>query len=189
MAWSHDRSELLVCNSNADTVSRIDLANKKVSEINVKPDLNLPFGSMPNAVHSLGEKDDSERILVALAGNNALNVMKSNQSEGAASIGLVPTGWYPSAITSTSDYIFVANVKGVGSRADRRDETKGKNSHDHLGSVQRIPRSLIDDTDQLTESTAEVEVMAEDRPLETRQLHLQIPKPSLIKEVSQTPGR
>ena len=73
--------------------------------------------------------------------------------------GLIPTGWYPGAVRLSADgkRLFVANVKGHGSLQPRKVEPpakkagkgdgddpaapqkKGKNSHDHLGSV-----SLID---------------------------------------------
>src|SRR5262249_5639475 len=61
--------------------------------------------------------------------------------------GLIPTGWYPRAVLASADgkRLFVANVKGVGSLARRktgekapRAEAKGRNSHDHQGSVSII---------------------------------------------------
>ncbi len=69
--------------------------------------------------------------------------------------GLIPTGWYPGAVLLSADgkKLFVANVKGHGSLSQPRPIEKGKNSHDHLGSV-----SLIDvpDAKQLAKYTEEV---------------------------------
>src|SRR5262249_3562422 len=76
--------------------------------------------------------------------------------------GLIPTGWYPGALTLSSDgtKLIVANVKGHGTIGHRRpgDKTgraleKGMNSHDHLGSI-----SIIDVPDgaQLAKYTERV---------------------------------
>jgi len=69
-------------------------------------------------------------------------------------IGLIPTGWYPGAIRVTDDqqHLLVANVKGVGSLS-REEPIKGRNSHDHLGSVSIIP---IPTPDQLAQHTQTV---------------------------------
>src|SRR5205085_257439 len=51
--------------------------------------------------------------------------------------GLIPTGWYPGAVTLSPDgqALYVANVKGHGSLSPPARRARGKNSHDHLGSV------------------------------------------------------
>src|SRR5262249_5609288 len=69
--------------------------------------------------------------------------------------GLIPTGGYPGAVTVSADgkQLFVANIKGHGSLSQPRPGAKGKNSHDHLGSV-----SIIDmpEPAQLARYTEEV---------------------------------
>ena len=69
--------------------------------------------------------------------------------------GLIPTGWYPGAVLVSPDgkKLFVSNIKGHGSLSQPRAQEKGKNSHDHLGSV-----SIIDvpDVDQLAKCTEKV---------------------------------
>jgi hypothetical protein len=54
--------------------------------------------------------------------------------------GLIPTGWYPGAVVVSADgkQLYVANVKGHGSLSQPRPLEKGRNSHDHLGSVSII---------------------------------------------------
>src|SRR5205085_859695 len=68
---------------------------------------------------------------------------------------LIPTGWYLGAILVSPDgkKLFVANVKGRGALSRPRPAEKGKNSHDHLGSI-----SIIDvpDDAQLARYTEEV---------------------------------
>ena len=73
--------------------------------------------------------------------------------------GLIPTGWYPGAICISNDNkkLFVANIKGVGSLSFQRPgdkapraEEKGRNSHDHLGSISIID---IPDDEQLAKYT------------------------------------
>ena len=78
-------------------------------------------------------------------------------SRGAPLAGLIPTGWYPGARAARradGKKLFVANVKGARRpERSRGRSAKGKNSHDHLGSV-----SIIDvpDAGQLAKYTEEV---------------------------------
>ena len=69
--------------------------------------------------------------------------------------GLIPTGWYPGAVLVSADgkTLYVANIKGHGSLSQPRPKEKGKNSHDHLGSVSVID---VPDAAQLAKYTAEV---------------------------------
>jgi len=163
---------LFVANANSDTVSVIDTAKNEVVEtIDCKPDAKLPFGSGSNAV-AMGP--DGRTLYVANGTGNCLAVVRlggpaaAELAGGAAVkssvVGLIPTGWYPGAIRFSPDgkQLFVANVKGYGSLQPRKidpkakkpdgkeddpaaPQQKGKNSHDHLGSV-----SLIDLPDEAT---------------------------------------
>ena len=141
---SPDADCVVVCNTNDDSVSTINLQTGETSECDVKPGKDIPFGSMPSAVHVVDNK-----LLVALAGNNAINVLwpgaKTKQYDTGA---LIPTAWYPVAIDSNKTHLFVACVKGLGSRAVTRDEVKGRNSHDHMGTIQKIPLDQVFDPDQ-----------------------------------------
>jgi len=158
MCWGSNQKSVLVCNTNADVVTQIIASTFESSEINVKPDVKLPFGSMPSAVLCLpGNRagidtnmSGAGQVLVALAGNNALGVLGR---DGKSLSGLIPTGWYPAAIAANAKYVFVANVKGEGSRANVRPKEKGRNSHDHLGTIQRIDRAKLGDANQLSSWT------------------------------------
>jgi YVTN family beta-propeller protein len=152
-----------VANANSDTVSVIDTAADKVIEtINCRPENRLPFGSGCNA---LALSPLGHILCVANGSNNCIAVVRLGAAfaetglqieRGSSSvIGLIPTGWYPGAIqiSDDSNRIFVANIKGHGSLDEKRAKEKGKNSHDHLGSI-----SIIDvpKNGQLAKYTADV---------------------------------
>jgi YVTN family beta-propeller protein len=139
---------LYVANANSDTVSVIDTRTDQVVEtIACRPEARLPFGSGCNA---LALSPDGGTLYVANGTNNCVAVVRlgrdaceiaTGRPERSTLAGLIPTGWYPGAIVASPDgkRLFVANLKGHGSLSQPRAIEKGKNSHDHLGSV-----SLID---------------------------------------------
>jgi YVTN family beta-propeller protein len=142
MALGPDRRRLYVANANSDTVSVIDTRTDKVVEtIPCRPEARVPFGSGSNA---LALSPDGGTLYVANGTNNCLAVVGLARPGGGPSklLGLLPTGWYPGAVLlpAGGKTLFVANVKGHGSLSQPRPKEKGKNSHDHLGSV-----SMIDD--------------------------------------------
>jgi len=149
MALSPDGRFAYVANANSDTVSVIDTSSDAVVEtISAKPESRLPFGSGSNAV---AVSPDGSTLFIANGTNNCVAVVVLGNNSGgehgpitnrpSAIGGLIPTGWYPGAIriAPTGNTLIVANVKGVGSLASKRDPDKGRNSHDHLGSVSLIP--------------------------------------------------
>ena len=170
MAFAPDGNRLFVANANSDTVSVLDTAVISPDGVQVvatwvaKPAPTLPFGSAPNA---LVVSPDGTTLYAALGGNNCVAVM--NTSNGAVQ-GLIPTGWYPGAVTMdpATNTLFVANTKGVGSRheesealAKRLGNYQGQsippgtyyNSHSHKGSVSAIP---VPDGDTLKDYTYRV---------------------------------
>jgi YVTN family beta-propeller protein len=161
MALSPKGKFLYVANANSDTVSVLDTATDEVVEtIDCRPEARLPFGSGSNAV---AVSADGGTLYVANGTNNCIAVVRlgAKAAEGAgrpaksALAGLIPTGWYPGAVLLSPDgkTLFVANVKGHGALSQPRPVAKGKNSHDHLGSVSIIP---VPDADKLAEYTKQV---------------------------------
>jgi YVTN family beta-propeller protein len=161
MVASKDGRFVYVANANSDTISVIDTnAETVVETIICRPEARLPFGSGANA---LALSPDGGTLYVANGTNNCLAVVRLGARAGGGDVrpersavaGLIPTGWYPGAVLVSADgkKLFVANVKGHGSLSQPRPAEKGKNSHDHLGSV-----SLIDvpDDAQLARYTGEV---------------------------------
>jgi YVTN family beta-propeller protein len=112
LVLSKDGRQLYVANANSDTISVIDtVSHQVVQTIGVRPGSKLPFGSAPNA---LALSDDGKTLFVANGGNNAVAVVDL-QPRGAVR-GFIPAGWYPGALALWHDQLFVANVKGWGSR-------------------------------------------------------------------------
>ena len=64
---------------------------------------------------------DQQLYFVALAGNNAIAVIRSCEGKPSV-IGLIPTAWYPVAVEMDPTHLFVACVKGQGSREPLRVE-------------------------------------------------------------------
>jgi YVTN family beta-propeller protein len=154
MVLSPGNKFLYVANANSDTVSVIDTHSDSVIQtIPCRPESSLPFGSGSNA---LALDPEGKRLYVANGTNNCVAVIRLEGDQGSAAVlaGLIPTGWYPGAVTVSSDgkKLFVANVKGIGTLATPRRERrqKGKNSHDHLGSISIIDAPADADLARLT---------------------------------------
>jgi YVTN family beta-propeller protein len=135
MALSPDKLKLYVACANSDLVYVVDTRSDEVIEkISVHLRDDIPFGSSPNA---LSVSPDGKYLYVANGTENAICVIRL---EGSKIEGYIPVGWYPGSVITDrkGERLFVANVKGTGSRNQRTDR-KGYNSHDHMGSVSIIP--------------------------------------------------
>jgi YVTN family beta-propeller protein len=163
MALSPHGRFLYVANAASDTVSVIDTkADAVVETIACRPEARLPFGSGCNALAVSPDGDTlyvangtNNCVVVVYLGGKAADLTEKKRPADSRVAGLIPTGWFPGAVLVSADgkRLFVANVKGHGSLSQPRAREKGKNSHDHLGSV-----SLIDvpDAEQLAKYTQEV---------------------------------
>lgn len=151
LALDEARGRLYVANANSDTVSVIDTRSLRVIEtIHVRPDPSLPFGSMPNA---LALTPDGNALFVANGGNNAIAVIRIDHRRSRYKVdGFIPAGWYPGAVLSDGRRLFVANIKGLGSR-NPQPEQKGWNVYSFSGTVQRV---TIPTRQQLARYTAQV---------------------------------
>jgi DNA-binding beta-propeller fold protein YncE len=148
IALSADGETLYVANANSDTVSILQTKAFAVKQtLLVRPDPNLPFGSATNALFL---SSDGKTLYACNGGNNALAVISL---EGKAKVlGFIPTGWYPGAVKSDGKRLFVANIKGEGSRTPKPGKL-GWNTHQHRGTVSKI---AIPDAAKLREYTAQV---------------------------------
>ena len=134
---SQDGRTLYVANANSDTVSVIAAQKLEVTEtISVRPDEALAFGSAPNA---LSLSRDGRSLFVANGGNNAVAVitLAGQPGESGRLEGFIPGAWFPGALKAAGDHLYIANVKGIGSRNPQR-EKKGWNSHYHLGTASKV---------------------------------------------------
>jgi YVTN family beta-propeller protein len=76
-----------------------------------------PYGTQPTA---LVLSRDASRLYVALSGLNAIAVIDARDPLHLHRLGLIPTGWSPSALALGADdrTLYVANQKGFGHDAD-----------------------------------------------------------------------
>jgi len=106
-----------------------------LEQIGVRPDPALPFGSITNA---LALSPDERTLYAANGGNNALAVVRLSRGAPSTLAGFIPTGAFPGAIAVQGSRLFVANVKGEGSRGTSEGQ-QGWNSPRVRGSVSCIP--------------------------------------------------
>jgi YVTN family beta-propeller protein len=105
--------ELYVANSDSDTVSVIDTARSVVTRsINLAPYPNAPVGASPNA---LAFAPDGKTLYVANAGDDDVAVVRLDGGKDRVA-GLIPTAWYPTSVTVTTDggRLLITNAKGLG---------------------------------------------------------------------------
>ena len=150
MVMSPDGSRLFVACANSDKIAEINtVTDEVVEEISVHLEKDLPFGSAPNA---LAISRDGRLLYAANGTDNAVCVIRTGSPSQV--IGYIPTGWYPASVIldEEDNLLFVANLKGTGSRNQRTDRA-GYNSHDHMGTVSIIP---LPDEVKLAEMTETV---------------------------------
>ncbi len=193
-----DRKHVLVANANSDTVSVIDTSTDEVVEtISTRPAEELLFGSAPNA---LATSADGKTLFVANGTNNAVAVVDFAPPHSRLA-GCFPTGWYPGALVVDTPCaaIYVANVKGVGSRStswegERKIDDKpvyGYNTHDQLGTISLVKLAEVRDLAKHTEKvlannrlTETVNALAPPRKeIKPRPLPERHGEPSLLKHV------
>ena len=72
-----------------------------------------PYGTQPSAI---ALSKDGSRLYVALAGLNSVAVIDARDPVHLHRLGLIPTGWYPTALALASDdrTLYIVNTKGYG---------------------------------------------------------------------------
>ncbi len=114
MVFTKDEKYLFVPNGNDNTVSVIETATHTLIEhISASLYPNAPIGSTPNAV---ALSPDEKTLYIANADNNCLAVFDITQKGKSLSKGFIPTGWYPTAVKTIGDKIYVTNGKGFSSK-------------------------------------------------------------------------
>jgi len=118
LAVTPDGGQVLVANANDDTVAVVDAASGVVVQrLGVQAVAGTPKGSVPDAV---ALDPGGRRAYVALAGDDAVAVLERQGAPGEAwtMSGLVPTGWYPTAVAvrPSDGKLLAVSAKGLGSR-------------------------------------------------------------------------
>jgi len=107
---------LYVANANDNSVSVVSIEkNREIEILNSALFPNSPTGSTPN---SIALSDDEKTLYIANADNNCLAVFDVSNPGNSKSKGYIPTGWYPTCVRVVKNNIFVANGKGLTSKAN-----------------------------------------------------------------------
>ncbi len=140
-------TDLLVTNSNDDSVTVIDTAKRRLGQtINVNPSPGKRYGASPNALAFL----DRTHLAVSLGRDNAVAVYGYHGAyQPAAFQGLIPTGWYPGRLQFDGrlNRLVVTSLKGIGARGPvstidqgyRTRPATGHNTYDETGAISLIP--------------------------------------------------
>lgn len=140
---SRDNSYVYVANSSSDTVSVINTAEARVVRT-IALDGSEPFGRTPTALALAG---DRKTLYVAEGGADDVAVIDLPTGEVRSHVA---AGWYPAALECYGSTLYIASLKGVGSRAKdfgleipaatvaQRGGTRGYNVYDYAGLVQRV---------------------------------------------------
>ena len=105
-------------NTNAVTVLGITEGNQAVmiDRIPLAASRATPLGTTPSA---LALSPDRTRLYVVCSGINSVAVVDVSEYT-ALPLGLIPTGWYPTAVRAAANgKLFIANARGGGSTAAR----------------------------------------------------------------------
>ncbi len=132
-------------NTNSVTVLGVSRGNRfrLLEHIPVAPTRRAPLGSTPTA---LALSADAKLLYAAASGNNTI-VVSDVSSERAELVGVIPTGWYPTAIRALGDgRLLYLNGKGGGSHPaplgpdpNRRGEEKQYVTSLETGSLGILP--------------------------------------------------
>ena len=116
LLFSKNGKYLFAANANDNSVSVIDVQQKKVIEtLNAALYPNSPAGSTTDGI-ALSE--DQHTLYIANADNNCLAVFDIHVSGKSISKGFIPVGWYPTNVKVIGHYIYVSNGKGFKSMAN-----------------------------------------------------------------------
>jgi DNA-binding beta-propeller fold protein YncE len=118
MVLSPKNDLLYVACANRNAVAVLESVSGAAKEtINTALYPNAPNGSTPM---SLALSSDGKVLLAANADNNNVAVFDVSESGRSKSLGVIPTGWYPTSVRFdlTGEHILVANGKGLSSSAN-----------------------------------------------------------------------
>ncbi|MBD0260873.1 MAG: beta-propeller fold lactonase family protein, partial [Cytophagales bacterium] len=123
LVTTRDGKYLFVANANANSVSVIDVAGRKVLEtISTALFPEAPAGSTPNAV---ALSTDEKTLYIANADNNCLAVFDVAQPGKSHPEGFIPTGWYPTAVLTVGNNNEETNGKGFTTKDNPKGPVPG----------------------------------------------------------------
>jgi YVTN family beta-propeller protein len=137
LALSPGGDRVYVTNANSDTVSEINTATDivvKTLHVGGTEGREPLLGASPNAV---AVTPNGRSLFVANASQNAIAVVDVDGHSGNGVRGLIPTGWYPTAVAldATGDRLFIASGYGFGSIAPTTPPGQGRSYQDRVGVI------------------------------------------------------
>lgn len=146
--WDEPRHRLYVANGNEDSVTVIDTQRELVLQTIALQPFQVPVAGI--APTALALTPDGEQLFVACGGINAVVVLGTRDGNLK---GLIPTAWYPNALSLSPDgnFLAIANLLGVGSGS--RETPRSRYVHSYRGSVSVVP---LPDAAQLASYTTAV---------------------------------
>jgi DNA-binding beta-propeller fold protein YncE len=121
--------EVWVANANDDQIVEVNARTLRADRaINDGPYAGAPPGSYPDALAVEGG-----RLFVANAGNDDVAVYELATGRR---LGLIPTGWYPSALSISHQTLYVVAAKGFGTGPNLQWQYIGNMMH---GLLQKVP--------------------------------------------------
>ncbi|MEU6661898.1 bifunctional YncE family protein/alkaline phosphatase family protein [Streptomyces sp. NPDC046821] len=128
------KNALFVTNTATNDVSVIDTTKDKVVQtIATQPWPEASVGYEPDAA----TLTDDGHLLVTLGRANAVAVYRyKSPQEPVSYVGLLPTDYFPSEITTVGDQVVVSNTRGIDAR--RPTKAAGHATHDTTSSLQRF---------------------------------------------------
>jgi YVTN family beta-propeller protein len=176
MVLNPDHDKLYVACANSDIIAVIDTKTDEVIDtLSVHAQKDILFGSAPN---DLTISPDGQYLFIANGTENAICVLPTDGFHKVS--GYIPTGWYPGSviINKSGNFLYVANVKGVGS-LNQRTNRHGHNTHDVLGTVSIIPvpnkQELAKMTNTVHENNSFVQMLAKMYPTEKSRQKVPVP--------------
>jgi YVTN family beta-propeller protein len=134
------KGTVFVTNTADNNVSVIDTRKDKVVQtIATQPWPEASVGYEPNAV----TLTDDGRLLVTLGRANAVAVYRyTSPQQPARYVGLLPTDYFPSGITTVGKQVVVTNTRGIDAL---RPDSAGHNTHDTTSSLTQftLPSDLV----------------------------------------------
>jgi len=163
LALNPQREELYVADTDSDTITVIDTAQGNVARtFSDRPFDGAGIGASPNG---LAVSPDGTTLYVANAGDNDVAVFRLAHGGSAdAPSGLIPTGWYPSAVAidPSGQELFVVNMKGLGVGPTQPGQYVGLLMH---GTLSSIPVPTAKELEKFTALVADNDRFAPPQPV------------------------
>jgi YVTN family beta-propeller protein len=118
LALTADNRLFVSCGHTNNVISFDLKTGQRLEVINTALGPKAPAGSTPNSV---ALAPDGKVLYVANADNNSVAVIDVAERGRSRPLGFLPTGWYPTFVTTSADgkRIIVASGKGNGTGANR----------------------------------------------------------------------